>query len=298
MSTSKIINDFNKCLLKEKFYDYKYNLKNYRKKHNDIKSLFESIKNNNSDNEFQEFQPNDSITTNEALNNPHLEKLSRCLTNVTRNKKYKFYAQKNYSYHKKNYAIKTLNIQEYSNCVKIKEKRNKTKNGLLMPKIDSNNNIKNILDNRNKERPLSTKLNYNLKIKSKTVDYQIINDKHLNIYHNNKFKDSLSSFLYHVNNITGYKLESEKSKEDSIKKDTIQFYNEEISKYFTKKHDNTKEIKMIKRSEVDIANIFLIQKPLIASIRGKILKNLKKKYKKPIRNVLNSIIFYNYKNYK
>ena len=45
---------------------------------------------------------------------------------------------------------------------------------------------------------------------------------------------------------------------------------------------------------VDISNIFLIQKPLITSIRGKILKNLKKRFKRPIRNILKSHIFYNY----
>ena len=44
MSISKIINDFNKCLLREKFYDYKYNLNNFMKKPNDIKTLFDTIK--------------------------------------------------------------------------------------------------------------------------------------------------------------------------------------------------------------------------------------------------------------
>ena len=33
MSTSKIINDFNKCLFREKYYDFKFNTNNSRKNH-------------------------------------------------------------------------------------------------------------------------------------------------------------------------------------------------------------------------------------------------------------------------
>jgi cell division protein FtsZ len=78
-------------------------------------------------------------------------------------------------------------------------------------------------------------------------------------------------------------------------KKSLQFYNFEILKSLQKnKNTNTKKSKEIKRAEVDISNIFLIQKPLITSIRGKILKNLKKRFKRPIRNILKSHIFYNY----
>ena len=59
--------------------------------------------------------------------------------------------------------------------------------------------------------------------------------------------------------------------------------------------NNTNNAKIIKRFEVDISNIFLIQKPLITTIRGKILKNTKKRLKRPIRNIIKSNIFYDYK---
>ena len=54
---------------------------------------------------------------------------------------------------------------------------------------------------------------------------------------------------------------------------------------FTK---NLKKIKFIKikREEFDPSNMYFIQKPLIPTIRGKILKNMKKRYRKPIRNVV------------
>ena len=296
MSTSKIINDFNKCLLKEKFYDYKYSINNYKKKQNNIKLLYDSIKQNKINNEFQENNSDESITTTEALNNPHLQKLSKYLNNITRNKKYKFYSKRTHSLKKTNYNIKTLDIQKYSGCVTITQKRYKTKDGRLIPKINLNrNSIKNEINKLIKKRPLSTKLKFEIHEKNQTIDSEINSGKNLNIYNNNKFKDSLSSFLYHVNNITAYQKENEKSKEDSLKKEGIKFHNREISKYLSKNYNNMKEIKEIKRFDVDISNIFLIQKPLMTSIRGKILKNLKKRFKRPVRNIIKSTIFYNYK---
>ena len=153
------------------------------------------------------------------------------------------------------------------------------------------------MKNINRKRPLTTKIKNDLHQRSKTINHEVNkdNDIHLNIYNNNKFKDCLSSFLYHVNNITAYQKENEKSDEDFIKNNGIKFYNKEISKYFQRKNINKKEIKEIKRFEVDVSNIFLIQKPLITSIRGKILKNTKKRFKRPIRNIIKSTIFYNYK---
>ena len=296
MSTSKIINDFNKCLLREKFYDFKYDINSYKKKQNDIKTLFNSIKNNKSDNEFYEFKSNDSITTTEALNNPHLKKLSGCLKNITRNKNYKFYTQRIQSSKKKDYNIKTLDILKYSDCVEFSQKKNKSKDRTLIPKINLYiNSIKNEMNTINRKRPLTTKFKNEIHKKSKTINNEGNSDINLNIYNNNKFKDCLSSFLYHVNNITAYQKRNEKSDEDSLKNKGIKFYNNEISKYFPKKNINKEEIKEIKRYEVDVSNLFLIQKPLITSIRGKILKNTKKRFKRPVRNIIKSTIFYNYK---
>ena len=298
MSTSKIINDFNKCLLREKFYDYKYNLNNFMKKPNDIKTLFDTIKNNKSDNEFYEFSSNDSITTTEALNNPHLKKLSGCLKNIARNKNYKFYTERMQSSRKKDYNIKTLDIKKYSDCVRVSQKRNKTRDAILIPKINFLyiNRIKNEMRTINRKRPLTTKIKNDLHQRSKTINHEVNkdNDIHLNIYNNNKFKDTLSSFLYHVNNITAYQKENEKLNEEPLKKERLKFYNNDLPKHFTNQNNNIKKIKEINRFDVDISNIFLIQKPLMTSIRGKILKNLKKRFKRPVRSIIKSIIFYNH----
>ena len=299
MSTSKIINDFNKCLLREKFLDFKYHLNIHKKQENDIKPLFESIKNIDSTHKFGEFNYNESITTTEAMNNPRIEKLSGYLKNITRNKKYKFYEERINSAKKNNYNIKSLDILKYSDCVSITEKKSVNVDAIFIQKRRNlNKNInKDETNNINRKRAFSSKLNnelQNIKTKTKTTNYEINKDKHLNIYNNNKFKDTLSSFLYHVNNITAYQKENEKLNEEPLKKERLKFYNNDLPKQFTNQNNNIKKIKEINRFDVDISNIFLIQKPLMTSIRGKILKNLKKRFKRPVRSIIKSIIFYNH----
>ena len=283
MSTSKIINDFNKCLLREKILDLKYHLNNYKKQEDDINPIIESIKNIDSSHKFGDFKYNESITTMEAMNNPRIEKLSGCLKNLKRNKKYKFYEERINSAKKKNYNIKSLDILKYSDCVPNNEKKSINVDGIF---IQKRNNIHRI-------RAFSSKLNNEHKIKIKATNPEISKDKNLNIYNNNKFKDTLSSFLYHVNNITAYQRENEKLNEVPLKKERLKFNNNNFPNIFTNKNNNIKKIKEIKRFEVDISNIFLIQRPLMTSIRGKILKNLKKRFKRPVRNIIKSIIFYN-----
>ena len=298
MSTSKIINDFNKCLLREKILDLKYHLNNYKKQEDDINPIIESIKNIDSSHKFGDFKYNESITTMEAMNNPRIEKLSGYLKNITRNKKYKFYEERINSAKKNNYNIKSLDILKYSDCVSITEKKSVNVDAIFIQKRRNlNKNInKDETNNINRKRAFSSKLNNEhpkIKTKTKTTDYEINKDKHLNIYNNNKFKDTLSSFLYHVNNITAYQRENEKLNEVPLKKERLKFNNNNFPNIFTNKNNNIKKIKEIKRFEVDISNIFLIQRPLMTSIRGKILKNLKKRFKRPVRSIIKSIIFYN-----
>ena len=283
MSTSKIINDFNICLFREKIYDFKYNATKFKKKTNDIKSLFDSIKSNNSQNEFDS-KFNDSLTTVEALNNPHLVKLSKYLPEVRMNN-YELY-KKRINSSKKNYNIKTLDILRYSDCVKISQNKNESIN------FDKHNIVKN------KRKNSCLKFNNEFKVKKEDMKDIYHDDKHLNIYNNDKFKDTLSSFLYHVNNITEYQIENKKSKDDySEEKINNKFYRNELFTHLSKDKfniNNRNNAKEIKRFEVDISNIFLIQRPLITTIRGKILKNTKKRFKRPIRSIIKSNIFYNY----
>ena len=284
MSTSKIINDFNICLFKEKIYDFKFNTNKSKKKSYDIKSLFSTIKSNNSQKQFDS-KFNDSLTTVEALNNPKLEKLSYFLPKVTMNNKE--FSRKRINSSKKNYNIKSLDILRYSDCVKFSHKRN----------VSSNLDKNNIAKNKRKNLDLKYNNEFEEKMKEKKDIYN--DDKHLNIYRNNKFKDILSSFLYHVNNITEYQNENKKSIDDySSDKMNNKLYNNELIRHISKDKfniNNTNNAKIIKRFEVDISNIFLIQKPLITTIRGKILKNTKKRLKRPIRNIIKSNIFYDYK---
>ena len=290
MNASKIINDFNRCLLREKFYDFKYNINKYKKKKsNDIKSLFETIKNINSSYEFQYSKIfNASLTTTDAMNNPNLLRLAKCLENI-RNNNYKLNKRRINST-KKNYKIKSLDIFEYSNCVKFTEKRNKTldKAYTIRRKLNEDQNIL-----VNKRKPIALKDNKELYIKSrnKTIFNQINDNEYLNIYKSTKFKNNLSTFLNHINNITSLHKYNSELKE--IDKKNINFFNERLSILF--KNNNTNKIKEINRLEVDTSNIFLIQKPLIATIRGKILKNSKKRFKRPVRNIITSTIFNNHK---
>ena len=217
------------------------------------------------------------------MNNPRIEKLSGCLKNLKRNKKYKFYEERINSAKKRNYNIKSLDILKYSDCIPNNEKKSINVDGIF---IQKRNNIHRI-------RAFSSKLNNEHKIKIKATNPEISKDKNLNIYNNNKFKDTLSSFLYHVNNITAYQRENEKLNEVPLKKERLKFNNNNFPNIFTNKNNNIKKIKEIKRFEVDISNIFLIQRPLMTSIRGKILKNLKKRFKRPVRSIIKSIIFYN-----
>lgn len=292
MNTSKVINDFNRCLLREKFYDFKYNINKYKKKKpNEIKTLFETIKNNNSYDEFQYSKIfNVSLTTNDAMNNPNFLKLGKCMKNIENNN-YKL-NKKRINSTKKNYKIKSLDIFEYSNCVKFSEKRNKTLNKAYENRKKLNEGHHILLNKRN---PITLKDNKEFEINSRnsrTLFNQIKDDEYLNIYKSTKFKDNLSSFLNHINNITSFHKYNSELKE--VDKKNVKFFNKQLSILY-RNNINTNKTKEIKRFEVDTSNIFLIQKPLITTLRGKILKNTKKRFKRPVRNIITDTIFYNHK---
>ena len=114
----------------------------------------------------------------------------------------KEFSRKRINSSKKNYNIKSLDILRYSDCVKFSHKRN----------VSSNLDKNNIAKNKRKNLDLKYINEFEEKMKEKKDIYN--DDKHLNIYRNNKFKDILSSFLYHVNNITEYQNENKKSIDD------------------------------------------------------------------------------------
>ena len=45
-------------------------------------------------------------------------------------------------------------------------------------------------------------------------------------------------------------------------------------------------MKLVKREEINTNNLYVIEKPLISSMRGKIYKNMRQRYKKPFRLII------------
>ena len=138
------------------------------------------------------------------------------------------------------------------------------------------------------------------KEKESTTDTNNSFDNNIkNIYRNKKFKDIKSCFIYSVNN---FPLINPKNIRISNKNYFKEKLNEEMKeKYNVPTKFKNKRLKMeseltksnriikfkeIQRKEIDPSNLYLIKKPLIPSIRGKILKYTKKRIEKPMRMIL------------
>ena len=52
------------------------------------------------------------------------------------------------------------------------------------------------------------------------------------------------------------------------------------------KINKIKKMKLVKREEINTNNLYVIEKPLISSMRGKIYKNMRQRYKKPFRLII------------
>ena len=58
------------------------------------------------------------------------------------------------------------------------------------------------------------------------------------------------------------------------------------------KRKKIKKIKIVKREEINTKNLYKIEKPLLTTMRGKIYKNMKKRFKKPLRLIILDNIFH------
>ena len=165
--------------------------------------------------------------------------------------------------------------------MRVNHKKNKFKNNLKIPYINSEHkrplSFKNKCACCNNLFKKDNNFNYN--------KYDILLDNNINIYNNKNFKDSLSCFIYHINYFTSKEFENKKDNDMDIKRKIK--LNIDMTSNFTK---NLKKIKYkeIQRTHFDPSNFYLIQKPLIPTIRGKIFKNMKRRYIRPIRNVVTS----------
>ena len=308
MSASNVLNNYNKLLLQENFYNIKFNPSKRKNKKEVIISLVNAITNNDNNYQIKE-NPNDSLSTIDAMNNPYMlkfseeDKLPYDLYNQNdKNNKRKILSQRKKAQRKRPNS-KAINIQRYSDCVKFSENnnnkiKNKNKYMYLSPNYKTKKKLRNFIIDSARQRPLSFKKNCNCcnnilefekALHSHKFDKLIDNDNnHFNIYNNKNFKDSLSCFMYHINNINNFA-----SKEAEIRKGNLSENKCKINYNTNMESDYTKNLKKIRFREIhriqfDPSNFYYIQKPLIPTIRGKILKNMKKRYIRPIRNVVTS----------
>ena len=113
---------------------------------------------------------------------------------------------------------------------------------------------------------------------------------------NNILKGIKSSFLFKVNNfplINTKVININKNMFFNEKEDKDKYFRTEKSwhKKISMESELSKrkkiiKIKEIQRRTIDPTNLYLIKKPLIPSVRGKILKNTKKRFEKPMRMII------------
>lgn len=295
MNASNVFNNYNKLLLKENYYNYLYNPSNRQNQKKIILSLADAIKKNDIHYEINNLKKNDSLTTIDAMYNPYMLKLTQeeqpTYENIKLNNKN--YILNEIKQRQRTAKIrpksKAIDIQRYSDCVNFSEKKklnsafsyskyNKSKKNLI---TDSEKRIFQF----KKNCPCCNNIFQVDKTKSNNKFDKILLDKQLNIYNNKHFKDSLSCFIYHINHFTSKELENKKETLLNANSKKNINYNTDMTSEFTK---DLKKIKFreIQRVEFDPSNLYIIQKPLIPTIRGKILRNLRKRYHKPIRNVV------------
>lgn len=289
MSASNVFNNYNKLLLQENYYNFKYNPSKRKNQKEVIISLVNAIKNKDNEYVINNKNNNDSLSTLDAMYNPYLIKLSEenqyPLDSLKKNNKNYILNQRQISSTQRH--NKAIDIQRYSECVKLPENKRPSSNIFLTSNYKKN---KNKIFNSDRKRPLSFKkkcpcCNNIFQIPKKKEDnkFDNISEEHLNIYNNKNFKDSLSCFIYYINNFTSKEFENKKSNNENIER-KININTDMISE-FTKNLKKNR-IKEIQRIHFDPSNFYFIQKPLIPTIRGKILKNMKKRYIRPIRNVV------------
>ena len=116
-----------------------------------------------------------------------------------------------------------------------------------------------------------------------------------NIYRNKNFKDIKSSFIYSVNNFPLLHFKDNKNFNDDSESEIRNNYFKTQKLWRTKnidmESDYTKSKKLVKffeiqRKEFDPSDLYLVKKPLIPTIRGKILKNTKKRFGRPMRIII------------
>ena len=287
--SNNVFKSYNQVLIKEKFYELKYNPSKKTKIKQKLMSLLYTLEKNYNNYDYSHLNGEDSISTIEAMNNPYMKKFSDDIyTKYEQKKLIKNLLPKKSETNKNQNNVNTFNktktnkisISEYADFLKIYDYKNsnnfslspKNKTNFFSEKINSiektmKSKVKNILPKKcyfcNIIAERNKKEKYNLKTERNLSGYK----KYIKILQN--FTDRKNE----DNNLTRRKTITENIKLVDMKSELTK--NKSIVKY-----------KEINRIEFDPTNLFLITKPLIPSIRAKISKNMKKRPFKPVRNVI------------
>ena len=113
-------------------------------------------------------------------------------------------------------------------------------------------------------------------------------------YKNKNFHDITSYFIYSVNNFplinikTPFKFNLEKEEKLKLYKTTYSSNSNKKTDMESElsKNNKIKKYKEIKRENINVNNLYKIEKPLLTSIRGKIYKNMRQRFKKPLRLII------------
>lgn len=290
MNNLKLIERFYKLLKEENKNNYKYNPIVNNKKSFELPSYKISSKNNNFIKAMRNLEKL-NLTESKANKEKHLpenkddsnkkistfKKLSNKRINIRKININKYNKINNGDINI-NYLDENYYLKEYIIYKKNHQKRIRSIKGFFAKnicpfckdkQIEKENN-----DNYEKEKVLLTDLK--------------------NYYRNKNFKDIRSCFMYSVNNFPLIKkINNSYFKQELNDSDNKEKYNKTQNKWHKKinmESELTKSNKVIKfieiqRKEIDPNNLYLVKRPLIPSIRGKIIMNTRKRIGRPMRMI-------------
>ena len=119
----------------------------------------------------------------------------------------------------------------------------------------------------------------------------------------NNFKDLKSFFVFSANNFPlinakinskfySFKNKFNEEKENKMKLYKINYNKKADMESDLSKRKKIKKIKIVNKEKINTNNLYMIEKPLLTTMRGKIIKNMKKRFKKPLRLIILENIMY------
>ena len=119
----------------------------------------------------------------------------------------------------------------------------------------------------------------------------ILTDPNNNNYHNIR-----SCFIFKavnfplinikINKYYSFKKKLYEEKEDNVKLYRMTFDKKPDMESELSKNKKIQKVKEIKREEIKVKNLYMVERPLLTTMRGKIFKNMRKRYKRPMRLII------------